>query len=71
MKIILFIVVLIAVFFLIPDRWVDETFMRYIPIEGDGEVAMDDYESKLLLIELGLSAVIAALLVWGCRVFKR
>ncbi|WP_313396209.1 hypothetical protein [Pantoea septica] len=71
MKIIISIVVLITVLFLIPDRWISDIFMRHIAIAGDGEEAMNDYEFTLLLIKLGLSAVIAALALWGYRLFKR
>jgi len=71
MKVIIFIVVLIAALFLISDRWVSDIFMRHISIAGDGEEAMNDYEFTLLLIKLGLSAVIAALALWGYRLFKR
>lgn len=71
MKIIISIVVLITVLFLIPDRWISDIFMRHISIAGDGEEAMNDYEFTLLLIKLGLSAVIAALELWGYRLFKR
>ncbi len=44
MKVIIFIVVLIAALFLIPDRWISDIFMRHISIAGDGEEAMNDYE---------------------------
>ncbi|WLI78698.1 hypothetical protein Q5705_09215 [Kosakonia sp. H02] len=71
MKIIVFIVVLIAVLLLLPDRWVGDIFMRHISIAGDGEEAMNDYEFTLLLIKLGFSVAIAALALWGYRLFKR
>lgn len=71
MKIIIFIVVLIAALLLIPDRWVGDMFMRHISIVGDGEEAMNNYEFTLLLIKIGLSAVIAALVLWGYRLLKR
>ncbi|MDU7197838.1 hypothetical protein [Phytobacter diazotrophicus] len=71
MKIILFIVVLIAALFLIPERWVNDIFMRHISVTGDGEEAMNNYAFTLLLIKTGLAAVIAALVLWGYRLFKR
>lgn len=71
MKIILFIVVLIAALFLIPDRWVNDIFMRHISVTGDGEEAMNNYVFTLLLIKTCLAAVIAALVLWGYRLFKR
>ncbi|MDC0728523.1 hypothetical protein POH93_24475 [Phytobacter diazotrophicus] len=71
MKIILFIVVLIAAFFLIPDRWVNDIFMRHISVTGDGEEAMNNYAFTLLLIKTGLAVVIAALALWSYRLFKR
>jgi hypothetical protein len=71
MKVIIFIVVLIAALFLIPDRWVSDIFMPHMSIAGDGEEAMNDYEFTLILIKLGLSSVIAALVLWGYRLFKR
>ncbi|MEH4658816.1 hypothetical protein [Phytobacter diazotrophicus] len=71
MKIILFIVVLIAALFLIPDCWVNDIFMRHISVTGDGEEAMNNYAFTLLLIKTGLAAVIVALVLWGYRLFKR
>lgn len=71
MKIILFIVVLIAALFLIPERWVNDIFMRHISVTGDGEEAMNNYAFTLLLIKTGLASVIAALVLWGYRLFKR
>ncbi|MET3701934.1 hypothetical protein [Citrobacter sp. UYEF32] len=71
MKIILFIVVLIAALFLIPERWVNDIFMRHISVTGDGEEAMNNYAFTLLLIKTALAAVIAALVLWGYRLFKR
>ena len=74
MKIILFIVVLIAVLFLIPDRWVNDIFMRHISVTGDGEEAMNNYVFTLLFIKTALAAlaaVIAAVVLWGYRLFKR
>ena len=63
MKIILFIVVLIAALLLLPDRWVNDIFMRHISVTGDGEEAMDNYAFTLLLIKTALAAVIAALVL--------
>lgn len=71
MKIIIFIVVLIAALLLIPDRWIGDMFMRNISIAGDGEEAMNNYEFTLLLIKIAISAVIAALVLWGYRLLKR
>ncbi|MDV2901536.1 hypothetical protein R0H17_07830 [Phytobacter diazotrophicus] len=71
MKIILFIVVLIAALFLTPERWVNDIFMRHISVTGDGEEAMNNYVFTLLLIKTCLAAVIAALVLWGYRLFKR
>ncbi|WP_354691887.1 hypothetical protein [Phytobacter sp. RSE-02] len=71
MKIILFIVVLIVALLLIPDRWANDIFMRHISVTGDGEEAMNNYAFTLLLIKTDLAAVIAALVLWGYRLFKR
>lgn len=71
MKIILFIVVLIAALFLLPDRWVNDIFIRHISVAGDGEEAMSNYAFTLLLLKAGLAVVIAALALWVYRLFKR
>lgn len=71
MKIILFIVVLIAALFLMHDRWVNDILMRHISVTGDGEEAINNYAFTLLLIKTGLAAVIAALALWSYHLFKR
>ncbi len=55
----------------IPDRWIDNAFMSHIHIEGDGEAGMDNYDFTLLLIKLGLTAVIAFLVLWFFRLLRR
>lgn len=62
MKIIVFVILLIACFILIPDRWINDIFMQHIPISGDGEDVMNNYDFTALLIKFGLSTLIAFVL---------
>ncbi|MCE1916587.1 hypothetical protein [Enterobacter ludwigii] len=71
MKTILYIVLLIACFMIIPARWIDGVFMPHLQISGDGEEAMNNYEFTAILIRLGISAIVAFVLLLLPRLFKR
>jgi hypothetical protein len=63
LSVIIFIVLTILFVFILPDGFIYGYVSNNIAIGGDGEVAMDNYESVVLLIKLGLSAVIAIVLM--------
>ncbi|WP_262120515.1 hypothetical protein [Serratia ficaria] len=69
--VIVFIVLTILFVFILPDGFIYGYVSNNIAISGDGEVAMDNYESVVLLIKLAASAVLSLLIVWmGNRRFK-
>lgn len=61
--VIAFIVLTILFVFILPDGFIYDYVSNNIAISGDGETAMDNYESVVLLIKLGVSAVIAVVLM--------
>ncbi len=63
MKIIVFIILLIVCFVLIPDGWISDIFMSHIQISGDGEEAINNYEFTAIMIKAGISAVISLVLL--------
>ncbi|VEA73352.1 Uncharacterised protein [Serratia rubidaea] len=62
--VIAFIVLTILLVFILPDGFIYDYVSNNITISGDGDVAMDNYESVVLLIKLGASAVLSLLIVW-------
>lgn len=62
--VIAFIVLTILFVFILPDGFIYDYVSNNIAISGDGEVAMDNYESVVLLIKLGTSSVFSLLIVW-------
>lgn len=69
--VIAFIVLTILFVFILPDGFIYDYVSNNIAISGDGEVAMDNYESVVLLIKLGASALLSLLIVWlGNRKLK-
>ena len=62
--VIAFIVLTILFVFILPDGFIYDYVSNNIAISGDGETAMDNYESVVLLIKLGASAVLSLLIVW-------
>ncbi|KLG22119.1 hypothetical protein YA52_04180 [Enterobacter roggenkampii] len=70
-KIIIFVVLLIASFILVPDSWINDVFMQHIQISGDGEEAMNNYDFTAILIKFGLSAMIAFVLMMLMKVLKK
>ncbi|MGX1956151.1 hypothetical protein [Serratia proteamaculans] len=63
LSVIIFIVLTILFVFILPDGFIYDYVSNNIAISGDGEIAMDNYESVVLLIKLGVSAVIAVVLM--------
>jgi len=63
MKILLFIVLLWSGIHFIPDAWVAGFVKAHIPINGDGEEAMDSFEMHIIVIKTTLCAVGAYLLM--------
>ena len=69
--VIAFIVLTILLVFILPDGFIYDYVSNNIAISGDGEAAMDNYESVVLLIKLGASALLSLLIVWlGNRKLK-
>lgn len=56
MKVIVFILLFFLAFFL-PDTFIYIFVKRFIPISGDGEYAMNNFEITVLLIKVLLCAV--------------
>jgi hypothetical protein len=70
MKTITFIILMIACYAIIPAAWIN-AFVVHIPISGDGEEAMNNYEFTGILIRFFLSAGIAGLIMFLYRTLKR
>lgn len=62
--VIAFIVLTILFVYILPDSFIYHYVEKNVEISGDGEVAMDNFESVVLLIKLGASAVLSLLIVW-------
>lgn len=60
MKILIFLVILMAGILLIPDSLIG----HLVNVSGDGETAMDAFEFTLLLIKAATSGIIAAAVLW-------
>ncbi|EMM0378316.1 hypothetical protein RI820_000674 [Pluralibacter gergoviae] len=68
--IIAFVVLTILFLLFMPDGAIYSDVRNNIAMSGDGEVAMDNYESVVLLIKLAISAALALAVVWiGSRRF--
>jgi hypothetical protein len=63
MKILLFVALFWAGIHFIPDARVADFIKAYIPINGDGEEAMDSFEMHVIVIKATLCAIGAYLLV--------
>lgn len=64
MKISIFALIFLIVFFLSPDGWIGKLVADHIHISGDGEVAMNNVELTVMAIKALISAAISALLMW-------
>jgi hypothetical protein len=62
--VVVFIVLTILFMYILPDGFIYHYVEKNVEISGDGEVAMDNFESVVLLIKLGASAVLSLLIVW-------
>lgn len=63
MKIFIFALIFLIVFFLLPDGWIGKLVADHVHISGDGEVAMDNFELTVIAIRAMISAAISALLI--------
>lgn len=59
MKIIIFLVILIAGVILIPDSLVGNIVNHLMTVSGDGEEGMDNFYFTILLVKVVFSSVIA------------
>ncbi|WP_064557818.1 hypothetical protein, partial [Buttiauxella brennerae] len=57
MKVIIFFLLVIVGVLFFPDAFIYTFVRRFIPISGDGEFAMDNFEMTALLIKVLLCAV--------------
>lgn len=57
MKVIIFFLLVIVGVLFLPDAFIYTFVRRFIPISGDGEFAMDNFEMTALLIKVLLCAV--------------
>lgn len=64
--VIVFVVMLAGILFL-PNAPIGEFVLNHIPISGDSEEAMDNFEGAVLLIKAALSAVLAVVMMLGVR----
>jgi hypothetical protein len=64
MKILIFAVLLIVIFYLIPENSIGEFVTNYVPIHGDGEKGMNHFDSAIIIIKVTVSAVVSLLLLW-------
>lgn len=62
-----FIVLTILFVCILPDDFIYHYVEKNVEISGDGEAAVDNFESVILLIKLGASAVLSLLIVWGAN----
>lgn len=62
--IIAFVVLTILFLFFLPDGAIYSYVRNNIAMSDDGEVAMDNYQSVVLLIKLAISAALALAVVW-------
>jgi hypothetical protein len=57
MKIIIFITLIVIGMLFLPDAFISKFVKRFIPISGDGEYAMDNFEMTVLLVKALMCAV--------------
>ena len=70
MKIIIFLVILIAGVILIPDSMVGNIVNHLMTFSGDGEESMDNFYFTILLFKIIFSSVIAFITLWIYRRLK-
>lgn len=51
----------------LPDGIFDSFVSNNIEISGDGEIGMNNFDSVVIAIKLGVSAIIAAVVLIVCR----
>ncbi|CAI0722666.1 hypothetical protein [Serratia ficaria] len=61
--IVLFLWLTLLLLFFLPDGVCNSFVSNNIEISGDGEVSMNNYDTAVILIKLGVSAVIALILM--------
>ncbi|CAI0781121.1 hypothetical protein [Serratia entomophila] len=60
--IVLFLLLTLILLFFLPDGVFNSFVTNNIEISGDGEMAMNSYDTAVILIKLGVSAAIAIIL---------
>ncbi|HBC6262492.1 hypothetical protein [Citrobacter braakii] len=63
MKIIIFISLVTIEMLFLPDAFIYTFVKRFIPISGDGEYAMDNFEMVVLLVKALICAVVAGVTI--------
>ncbi|WP_394549962.1 hypothetical protein C1N58_15135 [Pantoea sp. SGAir0180] len=71
MKIAVFLIVLLAVFILVPDSWIHTLLMSHITLAGNGKEAIDSYSFTLNAVKFALSFILASLAMLGCPKRRR
>lgn len=71
MKFIIFIVLFILFFYLIPESPISSFVENHIHISGDGENAMDNFDTTVIAAKAAVSAVITLALLFLYEKIKR
>lgn len=65
--IVLFLLLILLLLRYLPDGIFDGFVSNNIEISGDGEIGMNNFDSVVIAIKLGVSAIIAAVVLIVCR----
>lgn len=65
--IVLFLLLTFLLLRYLPDGIFDSFVSNNIEISGDGEIGMNSFDSAVIAIKLGVSAIIAAVVLIVCR----
>ncbi|MFJ4235168.1 hypothetical protein ACI2IU_04420 [Serratia nevei] len=65
--IVLFLLLTLLLLRYLPDGIFDSFVSNNIEISGDGEIGMNNFDSVVIAIKLGVSAIIAAAVLIVCR----
>ncbi len=65
--IVLFSLLILLLLRYLPDGIFDTFVSNNIEISGDGEIGMNNFDSVVIAIKLGVSAIIAAVVLIVCR----
>ncbi|EPR1087810.1 TPA: hypothetical protein SMF41_001297 [Serratia marcescens] len=69
--IVLFLLLTLLLLRYLPDGIFDSFVSNNIEISGDGEIGMNNFDSVVIAIKLGVSAIIAAVVLIVCRLLVR